>query len=68
MTITRTFGTKFVPSYVAGTILEIIHFRDMTFDADERIAIYLDTANASRDLGSFNIAQFPTFEGDESDT
>ena len=68
MTITRTFGTKFVPSYVAGTILEIIHFRDMTFDADERVAIYLDTANASMDLGSFNIAQFPQFEGDESDT
>lgn len=68
MTITRTFTTKFIPSYVAGTIVEIIHFRDMTFASDEMVAIYLDTANASMDLGSFNMAQFPEFEGDESDT
>ena len=68
MTITRTLGTKFLPSYVANTIVEIIHFRDMTFDADERVSVYLESANASMDLGSFNIAQFPQFEGDESDT
>jgi len=40
----------------------------MTFDTDERVAIYLDTANASMDLNSFNMAQIPEFEGDESDT
>jgi len=68
MTITRTFGTKFIPSYVAGTIIEVIHFRDMTFVSNEMAAIYLDTANASMDLGSFNIAKFPEFEGDESGT
>jgi hypothetical protein len=68
MTITRTFGTKFAPSYVAGTIIEVVHFRDMVFDADEMVAIYLDTCAASMDLGSLNIAKFPEYEGDESDT
>lgn len=68
MTITRTFGTRFIPSYVAGAIVEVIHFRDMTFAVDEMVAIYLDTANASMDLASFNMAKFPEFEGDESDT
>lgn len=68
MTITRRFGTKFIPSYIAGTIVEVIHFRDMIFATDDMVAIYLDTANASMDLASFNIAKFPEFEGDESDT
>ena len=68
MTITRTFGTKLAPSYVAGTIVEVVHFRDMIFEADEMVAIYLDAVNASMDLGSFNIAKFPEYEGDESDT
>lgn len=67
MTITRTFGFKFLPNYVAGTIVEIVHFRDMAFDADEQIAIYLDSVMGSLDLGSFNIAKFPNFDGDETD-
>jgi len=66
--ITRTFTTTFAPNYIANTIIEVIHFRNMVFATDEMVAIYLDTANASMNLGSFNMAKFPEFEGDESDT
>jgi hypothetical protein len=66
-TITKTFGTKLLPAYVADTIIEIVHFRSMTFDADELTAFYLDTANAIVDVGSFNIGKIPDLDGDETD-
>lgn len=67
MTITRTFSAKLLPSYLANAIIEFVHFRDMTFDADERTAFYIDSANAVVDIGSFNIGKIPDLDGDESD-
>lgn len=67
MTITRTFSTQLLPTYTSGTIIEFLHFRDMAFDADERTAFYLDSANAVIDIGSFNIGKIPDLDGDESD-
>lgn len=67
MTITRTFGNILTSTYTALAIVEIVHFRDMIFDIDERVAVYLDTANAICDLGSFNIGKFPDLNGDESE-
>ncbi len=67
MTTTRTFRTTFSPSYVAESIIEILHFRDMTFGADELVSIYLETANAIVDMSSFNIGKIPNITGDESE-
>lgn len=69
-TITRTFGITLNSTYapVSGVnpIVEVLQLQDMVFDADERLAIYLDTAQAIIDIGSFNIAKIPNLEGDES--
>ncbi|MEG4572649.1 hypothetical protein QUA56_08085 [Microcoleus sp. N3A4] len=66
-TITKTFGTKLLPAYVADAIVEVVHFRGMTFDTDELTAFYLDKATAIVDVGSFNIGKIPDLDGDESD-
>lgn len=69
-TITRTFGTTLTSTYVPvaniNPTIEVLQLRDMVFDADERLAIYLDTAQAVIDIGSFNIAKIPNLDGDES--
>ena len=69
-TITRTFGTTLTLTYIPvlgiNPIVEVLHLRDIFFDADERLAIYLDTAQAVIDIGSFNIAKIPNLDGDES--
>lgn len=66
-TATRTFGTRLLPAYVAGAIIEIAHFRAMTFDSDELAAFYLDSAIAIIDVGSFNIGKIAELDGDETD-
>jgi hypothetical protein len=67
MTITRTFSAKITPTYVATTVVEVCHFRDMVFEVGENVGCYLDTANAIIDVGSLNIGEFPDLNGDESE-
>lgn len=63
----RTFSYSFLPSYVANTIVEIVHFRDMSFGSDELTAFYLDQAQATVNINSFNIGKAPDLTGDESE-
>lgn len=66
-TITRTFPVLLDSTYVANSIIEIGHFRDMTFDTDERVGIYLEAWMCNLSLKSFLPAVIPEFEGDETE-
>lgn len=63
----RTFNYSFLPSYVANTIVEVAHFRDLTFQNDELTAFYLDQALAVVNITSLNIGKVPDLTGDETD-
>ncbi|MEG4441979.1 hypothetical protein QUB47_19060 [Microcoleus sp. AT9_B5] len=66
-TITRTFPLIIDSTYVANTVLELFHLRDMSFDADERVAVYLEAWFCNLNLKSFQPGIIPEFEGDESE-
>ena len=66
-TVTRTFPIDFTSNYTANSIIEFCHFRDMTFDDDERVAVYLESFFCNLSLKSFNLAVIPNFDGDESE-
>lgn len=66
-TVTKTFSILLKPDYVADSIIELIHFRDLDFGIDERIAIYLDSFYIKVFLPSFQLGKFPELEGYESD-
>lgn len=66
-TITRTFPLKIDNTYTANTVLELFHLRDMVFDADERIGVYLEAWFCNLNLKSFQPGIIPEFEGDESE-
>ncbi|WP_377478907.1 MAG: hypothetical protein P2A85_09165 [Microcoleus anatoxicus] len=63
----KTFVGTLSPSYVAGNILEVIHFRGFVLEANEKAAFYLDQATAVVNLNSLNIGKIPDLTGDESD-
>ena len=65
-TITRTFSTILKPNYVADSIIELVHFRDMVFE-DERVGCYLESFFTSLNLSSFKTAISPNLEGYETD-
>lgn len=66
-TVTRTFPINLSNSYTPNSIIELCHFRDMTFDADERVAVYLESFFCNLNLKSFNLGVIPNFDGDESE-
>ena len=66
-TITRTFPINLTSDYTPNSIIELCHFRDMTFDADERVAVYLEAFFCNLNLKSFNLGVIPDFDGDESE-
>jgi hypothetical protein len=65
-TITRTFPLA-LTSASPATVIELCHFRDMTFDADERVGIYLEAWMCNLSLKSFNLGVIPDFDGSESE-
>jgi hypothetical protein len=66
-TVTRTFPIDLNNSYTASSIIELCHFRDMTFDADERVGIYLETWMCNLSLKGFALGIIPDFDGSESE-
>ncbi|MEG4427078.1 MULTISPECIES: pyocin knob domain-containing protein [unclassified Microcoleus] len=66
-TITRTFPLVINNTYVTNTVLELFHLRDMSFDADERVAVYLEAWFCNLNLKSFQPGIIPEFEGDETE-
>ena len=66
-TVTRTFPVDLSSSYTAGSIIELCHFRDMVFDADERVGIYLESFFCNLNLKSFNLGVIADFDGSESE-
>lgn len=66
-TVTRTFPMTLSNTYVASSIIELAHFRDMDFDNDERIGIYLEAWMCNLNLKSFLLGAIPEFDGDESE-
>lgn len=66
-TITRTFPIKLTSAYTAGSIVEFCHFRDMLFDADERVSVYLESFFCNLNLKSFLLGVIAEFDGDESE-
>ena len=66
-TVTRTFSINLTSSYTPDSIIELCHFRDMAFDVDERVAIYLEAFFCNLNLKSFNLGVTPNFDGDESE-
>jgi hypothetical protein len=66
-TVTRTFPIELNNSYVANSILEFCHFRDMIFDSDERVAVYLESFFCNLNLKSFNRGIVAEFDGSETE-
>ena len=66
-TVTRTFPITLSNSYIPNSIIELCHFRDMSFDSDEPVAIYLESFFCNLNLKSFNLGIIPNFDGDESE-
>jgi hypothetical protein len=66
-TVTRTFPINLTSSYTPNSIIELCHFRDMTFDADERVAVYLESFFCNLNLKSFNRGIISEFDGSESE-
>ena len=66
-TVTRTFPINLSSSYIANSIIELCHFRDMNFDADERVGIYLESFFCNLNLKSFSLGVIPDFDGSESE-
>ena len=66
-TVTRTFPTDITSGYTPDSIIELCHFRDMPFDDDERVGIYLEAFFCNLSLKSFNLGVIPDFDGDESE-
>jgi len=66
-TVTRTFPVTLTSNYVANSIIELSHFRDMTFDNDERVGVYLESFFCNLNLKSFNLGIIADFDGDESE-
>jgi len=67
-TVTRTFSIDLTSSYIPESIIELCHFRDMTFDTDERVGIYLEAWMCNLSLKSFNLGVIPNFDGSESES
>ncbi len=65
--MTRTFPVSLTNSYTVNSIIELCHFRDITFDSDERVGIYLEAWMCNLSLKSFAPAIIPEFDGDESE-
>ena len=66
-TVTRTFPIELNNNYVANSIIELCHFRDMVFDSDERVAVYLEAFFCNLNLKSFNRGVIAEFDGDETE-
>jgi hypothetical protein len=66
-TVTRTFPISLTSNYTSDSIIELCHFRDMVFDADERVGVYLESFFCNLNLKSFNLGVIPNFDGDESE-
>jgi hypothetical protein len=66
-TVTRTFPIDLTSDYTPDSIIELCHFRDMAFDDDERVGVYLESFFCNLNLRSFNLGVFPDFDGDESE-
>ena len=66
-TVTRTFPINLTSSYTPESIIELCHFRDIVFDVDERVAVYLEAFFCNLNLKSFNLGVIPNFDGDESE-
>jgi len=66
-TVTRTFPINLTSNYTPESLIELCHFRDMIFDNDERVAIYLEAWMCNLSLKNFNLVNYPNFDGDESE-
>ena len=66
-TVTRTFPINLTSSYTPGSTIELCHFRDMSFDNDERVGVYLEAFFCNLNLKSFNLGKVPDFDGSESE-
>ena len=66
-TVTRTFPINLTSNYTPSSIIELCHFRDMSFDDDERVGVYLESFFCNLNLRSFNLGIIPDFDGDESE-
>jgi hypothetical protein len=65
---TRTFSYRLASNYVPGTIIEIMHFRDLILDSDEKAAIYLEEVSLVLQLKNTKSAILPDYDGDETET
>lgn len=66
-TITRTFPVTLTSTYTPGTVIEVAHIRDMTFDTDERVGVYIEAFFCNISLKSFALGKIPEFDGDETE-
>ena len=64
--ITRTFNLS-LSSATTATVAEVLHLREMVFDSDERVAVFLEGFYVSLHLPSFQLGKYPDYDGDEND-
>jgi hypothetical protein len=64
---TRTYPLRLKTDYVSGTIIEFCHFRNISLEATEKAAIYLETVSLVLDLQNMRLGLIPDYDGDESE-
>ncbi|MEG4290910.1 hypothetical protein Q5692_20760 [Microcoleus sp. C2C3] len=64
---TKTYPLRLKTDYVPGTIIEFCHFRDISLEATEKTAIYLETVSLVLNLQNMRLGLIPNYDGDETE-
>ena len=64
---TKTYPLRLKSDYVAGSIIEFCHFRDLNLDTDDVVSLSLEAVGLVLNLKSFRQAVIPNYNGDETE-
>lgn len=64
---TKSYPIRVKSNYVADSIIEFCHFRDLILEPDEHIAVYLEEVSAVLDLRNLRLAINPNYDGTEGE-
>ena len=64
---TKTYPLRLKSDYVAGSIIEFCHFRDLNLDTDDVASLSLEAVGLVLNLKNFRQAVIPNYDGDETE-
>ena len=64
---TKTYPLRLKSDYVAGSIIEFCHFRDLNLDTDDVVSLSLEAVGLVLNLKNFRQAVIPNYDGDETE-